>query len=443
MTIALTQPLVLRLPLLLLLLTLLPGCGERTPSRLEAIRDGDALRVGTLMFSGSFWRDAGYQGGFEWLATRAFAGYLGTHAEFVVYGTREALLAAVAAGAVDVGAASLTVGGNDNKWIRFSRIYRREPLLAVYRRGSHRPANAGALLKRAVRRSFGAHLGPVSSHIPPQPASEALAAVENGAAQVALVFRHELLAVQLAYPQLRTAFATGGEGAMAWAFATNRDDALYLASLRWIDQAARTGALALFHEQAYGHHRGFDYADHLIWQRHVRTRLPRFEQAFKAAGQTVDLDWRLLAALSYQESHWRPQAVSPTGVRGLMMLTRSTAKLVGVDNRSDPLQSILGGAKYLRHLTDRVAPGIDAADRPWFALASYNVGPGHLSDARYLTEALGGDSRRWADVRAHLPLLEDPRWHSKTRHGFARGKEPVAYVANIRRYYEALRLTSK
>ena len=142
--------------------------------------------------------------------------------------------------------------------------------------------------------------------------------------------------------------------------------------------------------------------------------------------------------MGYQESHWNPDAVSPTGVRGIMMLTEATARQLGVEDRVDPRQSIFGGARYLRRIKRKIPERIAEPDRTWLALAAYNIGFGHLEDARILTQANGGDPDRWEDVREHLPLLADPKWHTRTRHGYARGGQPVHYVENIRYYYDVL-----
>jgi membrane-bound lytic murein transglycosylase F len=172
--------------------------------------------------------------------------------------------------------------------------------------------------------------------------------------------------------------------------------------------------------------------------RQIRERLPALRPLFEDAGRRYDLDWRLLAAVGYQESHWDPAAVSRTGVRGIMMLTQRTARQLGIDDRTDPEQSIIGGARYLRSMIDRIPDRIEHPDRLWLALAAYNIGMGHLEDARVLTERRGGDPDRWVDVRESLPLLTQERWYRQTRYGYARGYEPVDYVQNVRTFYEIL-----
>jgi len=175
-----------------------------------------------------------------------------------------------------------------------------------------------------------------------------------------------------------------------------------------------------------------------LYLRHVKTKLPRYQVQFIRAAEKYDMDWRLLAAIGYQESHWKPGAISPTGVRGIMMLTQITAEQLKVTNRLDPGQSIEGGAKYFRYILNRIPERIDKPDRTWMALAAYNVGFYHLEDARILTSEAGGDPDKWIDVKKHLPLLSRKKWYKKTKYGFARGYEAVKYLENIRIYHDLL-----
>lgn len=166
----------------------------------------------------------------------------------------------------------------------------------------------------------------------------------------------------------------------------------------------------------------------------MRRRLPRYKSLFTKVAKEHTLDWYLLAAMSYQESHWHPQARSRTGVRGLMMLTLRTAKELGIRNRLDAEQSVRGGVRYLQILKKRLPSSIQEPDRTWQALAAYNIGLGHLYDARILTQKYGGNPDLWSHLRGFLPRLEDADWHEKTRFGYARGTESVQYVENILRY---------
>ena len=172
---------------------------------------------------------------------------------------------------------------------------------------------------------------------------------------------------------------------------------------------------------------------------HFRTRLPYYREGFQRAEQNTQVSWILLAAMAYQESKWNRHAISPTGVRGLMMLTRATASDLGIKNRLDPLKSIAGGSRYLASLQKRLPSDIYAPDRMFVALAAYNVGLGHIKDARLLAKRLGKDSTRWDDLKQVLPLLAKKKYYKDLPHRYARGWEPVEYVRRIRAYHKILR----
>ncbi|MEM9057658.1 MAG: membrane-bound lytic murein transglycosylase MltF, partial [Pseudomonadota bacterium] len=240
------------------------------------------------------------------------------------------------------------------------------------------------------------------------------------------------------YPTVRSAFELKAGDALAWAFPRDGDDSLYDAAQTYLSSLEESGELARLLERYYGHTDRFDYVGTRRFLRHIQSRLPRYRAWFEEAGEQVGMDWRLLAAVGYQESHWNPAAVSPTGVRGIMMLTQATARQLGIPDRTDPRASILGGARYVRRVRGKIPERIREPDRTWLALAAYNVGFGHLEDARILAEINGLDPDQWPDVRTQLPLLTKRKWHSRVRYGYARGWEPVHYVDNIRRYYDIL-----
>ena len=172
--------------------------------------------------------------------------------------------------------------------------------------------------------------------------------------------------------------------------------------------------------------------------RHVRTRLPHYQDEFQQAEAKTGIPWVLLAAMSYQESKWNRHAISPTGVRGIMMLTRSTAADLGIRNRLDPKKSIDGGARYLAHLHQRIPKDIRQSDRLFVALAAYNVGLGHIRDARILAKRLGKNERQWEGLKEILPLLAKKKYYQDLPHRYARGWEPVQYVKRIREYQKIL-----
>ena len=171
---------------------------------------------------------------------------------------------------------------------------------------------------------------------------------------------------------------------------------------------------------------------------HIETRLPLYRRQFEEVARAYGTSWMLLAAQAYQESHWDRHAVSPTGVRGLMMLTRDTASSLGIQNRLDPAKSIEGGARYFRTLERRLPGHIGKPDRIWIALAAYNVGMGHIKDARRLARRMGKNPDAWQGLKTVLPLLARKPYYETLQYGYARGWEPVRYVKRIRAYHALL-----
>lgn len=250
----------------------------------------------------------------------------------------------------------------------------------------------------------------------------------------------EIKVNQRFYPELRVAFSLAQDQPVSWVFTQMANDlSLINEANKFLTHYKKTHQFTILNERYYGHIKQFDYVDTRVFQRHIKDRLPKFQPWFEKAGNDQKLDWNLLAAISYQESHWKIDAISPTGVKGLMMLTNATAADIGVNNRLSPYQSIFGGAEYYSKLLKRFPDEIKEPDRTYFALAAYNMGYGHVSDARKLCKKRGLDNRRWANLKQILPLLQRAKWYEQTRHGYTRSNETLNYVKNIRRYYDILK----
>ena len=184
--------------------------------------------------------------------------------------------------------------------------------------------------------------------------------------------------------------------------------------------------------------RNLSWLDSTLFYSHLQTRLPQYREGFKKAARKHNIPWTLLAAQAYQESRWNRHAKSPTGVRGLMMLTRTTAASLGIQNRLDPHKSIAGGAAYFAQLLKKIPLSVKEPDRTWIALAAYNVGMGHIKDAQTLARQFNKNPYRWDDLKTILPLLAKKKYYKTLQHGYARGQEPVQYVKRIRSYWDLL-----
>ncbi|MFT7861234.1 MAG: membrane-bound lytic murein transglycosylase MltF [Sulfurimonas sp.] len=247
-----------------------------------------------------------------------------------------------------------------------------------------------------------------------------------------------IYAINLKYfPDIAMAFSISGREQLAWILPPNTPK-LEADMYSWLNSYVQTGKMTRLKDHYYSYVLFFDYYNTKMFYKRIESRLPRYEKYFKAAGTRFGIPWILLAAVSYQESHWNPRAKSFTGVRGMMMLTRHTAKLLGVKNRLDPKQSIIGGARHLRQMIKNVPEGVEGEDRLKFALAAYNVGGGHIQDAMSLAKKLGLNQHVWSDLKIVLPLLSQKKYYKNLKYGYARGSEPVKYVEAIYNYQSIL-----
>lgn len=414
-------------------------------SRWEQVLDEGVIRVGTLNGITSYYSGPHGETGFDFDLLVKLSAVLNLDFELAVAESREELSLWIDQNRIHIAAADLIVEREiDN--LRFTQPLRKIRRRLVYSRGRRGPKSADVVNLPVLIPEFRSITG-----TPPvlpdnwtvvtndDSTEEILHAVARRDAAYAVV-SSDLLAIHRRYlTGLRSAFAIGPELHIAWALPNEPDDSIFNKVVGGLAQIERNGDLRRVHDRHFGHIRRIDIYSNETLEDHIKSRLPKLEPMFKKAAGATWIDWRLLAAVGYQESHWNPKAKSPTGVRGLMMLTRATAKEMGIKNRRDAAQSIDGGAKYFARLKRRLPENIDEPDRSWLALAAYNLGYGHLLDVRDLTRQHDGNPDLWVDIRKHLPLLTVPKWHTKTTYGYARGFEAISYVENIRSYYDVLR----
>jgi membrane-bound lytic murein transglycosylase F len=438
-------------PLLALLATLLLATCSQPPGLLEQILEAGELRVVTRNSPDAYYLGShGPEGPAYELASR-FAEHLGVALRLYTVRTREDAIGEVTAGRAHVAAAGLTTGIDLPRNAHYGPGYQRVREHLVQRRGSSRPRSIREAARGQIEVAAGsAHLRTLEDLRLRHPdlvwversdtdTEEILAEVSRGSVQYTLASSTEFAVNRAVHPELAIALDLSPERAISWVVGTGRHDRSLLDRVNAFFAGARAeGVVAQMLERYYGERDRFDYLFSRNFLEHVQMRLPRYLEWFKSAAEKYQLDWRLLAAMGYQESKWDPDAVSFTGVRGLMQLTGDTAAMMRAGDRLDPQASIYGGAKYLSLLMDTVPSRIEQPDRTWFAVAAYNVGFGHVEDARVLAQQAGRDPDRWDDVRDFLPLLSQERWYTRTKRGYARGWEPVRYVDNVQAYLNIL-----
>lgn len=432
-----------------IVLGLLLGSCSPPPTPFEQILQNGELSVITRHAPTTFYTHDEEGRGIEYELASGFAQRLGVELRIEIAGSFQQIIDDVASGRVHIGAANLTVTDTRSKLVDFGPGYQRVEQAVVYRRNAPRPRAipdlvggqlavlAGSIDVELLEQARIEHAGLEWVEHPGASVEELVRQVAQGEIDYTVVDSTALQLLRNAYPEVRAAFSIGQSGEMAWALPPGASE-LGAQVAAYFAQIAASGELQAVLDRYNVSAREFDYVESRAFARNFRTRLSRYRTLFEEAELETGISWRLLAAMAYQESHWNPRAVSPTGVRGLMMVTQHTAEIVGIADRNDPRQSILGGARYLKRVQDKIPDRIAEPDKLWLAVAAYNLGFGHLEDARIITQIQGGAPDRWDDVRARLPLLEDERWYKRVKHGYAPGSVSRVYVDNIQRYFDLL-----
>lgn len=437
------------LTLLLVLFSLvLSGCKtEQSPANLQRIIDRGYVTVGTLYGNTSYYLDAEGPAGFEYELAQKYAEFLGVELKMMPSYNLNELFEQLNSGEVDFLAAGLSVTDERLQQFRFAPGYDNISQKLVFKQGKTRPRKLSDLTGKLAVVAQSSHVENLLqlkqsnaeltwSETNELDSEELLLSVLSGEIDYTVVDSNTLAINRRYYPEISIGFTIRKADPLAWVVSKYTDDSILASLIEFFGQVHHNGVLLALDDKYYGHIEEFNYVDTRMFIKAIENKLPKYQELFQKYGQ--EMDWRLLAAISYQESHWDPHARSYTGVRGMMMLTLPTAKQMGIKSRLDAEQSIRGGAKYFKQLIDRMPARVPDPDRLWFALASYNIGLGHLNDAREITRQQGGDPDRWVEVKERLPLLKQKKYYKKTRYGYARGDEPVNYVENIRRYYDTL-----
>lgn len=439
--------------LLTLACLLVGACKNNTveENRLDAVKRAGEIVVLTRNSPTTYYEGADGPTGFEYDLAHAFAQHLGVSLRMKTVERFSDILPRIAKGEADFAAAGISITPQRAQQVRFTPHYQIIHQEVVHHSRTSAPKDVAGLINRHIEIASGTsyieRLEELKKRHPKlnwtvvnnMETEELLAQVQEGIMDITIADSNILAISRQFNPDLRTAFSLGEPEQLAWAFPPNSDDSLYQEAVRFLEKLRSSNGFEHLIERHYGAASRLNPVNISAFLQKIETDLPRYKPMFVEAARRNALDWRLLAALSYQESYWDPTAVSPTGVRGIMMLTEATAEYLGISNRLDAYQSIFGGAAYLRLLRERVPDRIPEPDRTWMALASYNVGFNHMEDARIITQIRGGDPNKWNDLQNNLPLLTKAVWYVKSKYGYARGYEPVQFVNRIRSYYEVLK----
>ena len=432
-----------RIYFLILTVYLLTGCQD-TSLTLDSIIASGELRFATIEGPATYYVAEQEQTGFEFELAKKFAEKLGVRIVPVVANNSADVVSLVSYNKAAIGGAAL-INSIRYRDIVSGPSYYSVPLQLIYRRGDTRPAQFTEMDNKTLNITTYQmqSLHNIYPHMSwnvyrDKDIGSLLWMVQNREIKSTVADSHFVNIYRHLYPDIRVAFNITGPQPVAWIYKKN-DKKLNDAVMTFFIDLANSGELDDMVERYFGHLAAFDYVDTISFLTRVQKRLPQYQHLFIQTAKKYHLDWTLLAAISYQESHWEPSARSPTGVRGLMMLTQDTAKHLDIDNRLDPSQSIEGGARYFTLMYNKIPQRILQPDRTWLALAAYNTGFQNLEAARVLTQVKGHNPDRWPDVRKTLLSLASDKNITDPKLQQVRWGEPIRYVRNIRKYHDILR----
>jgi len=425
------------------------SCAKR--DALERIKRSGEITLLTRNNAHCYYNYKGRLEGFEYDLAKAFSDYLGVELK-VITPSWEGLIDALQSGEGDFIAASMTITPSREKTVDFSREYLIIQQKVIIHKNNHeikkiedlkgktihvrRGTSYEERLKELQNEGLGFHIKLYDD----VPTEELIRMVAEGEIEVAISDSNVALLNRRYYPDIRIAFPIEEPQSLGWVIKKN-DDAFLKEINKFLKEIQKSGTFAKIYQKYYADVEIFDYVDLRKYHQRITTRLPEYKTIIEKVAEKSGFDWRLIAAVIYQESHFDPNARSYTGVRGLMQLTEITAHEMGIKNRLDPEQSITGGVKYLEKLYKMYDVAKDS-DRTFITLASYNVGRGHVLDAQVIAREKGLDPNTWAVLEQILPLLRYPKYYKKTKYGYCRGTEPVRYVNRIITYYDILKQKS-
>lgn len=422
-----------------------------TPTQLEKVLQTGELHVLSSNGPTTFYEGSDGLTGFEYSLVKGFADSLGVKLVIEEESDTNEMLNDVARQQFHLAAAGLTALENRANQVTFSTPFMQITQQLIYNSRLKQPTSVKDLQDKEVlvvsSASHSERFKALQAQFPElqwravinAEMIDLLEMINKGEADYAVIDSSAYDLNRYSYPKAQLAFDVSDPQPLAWAFPTSRDTSLFDAAQKYLGNIKADGTLAKVTEEFFDRHiEEVTTGEAMAFTYQLEQRLPQWIDYMKSAAAEFNLDWHLLAAIGYQESHWQADARSHTGVRGLMMLTKNTAKAMGVVDREDPRESIYGGAKYLSIVLERLPKRIQGEDRLNMALAAYNQGLGHVEDARVLTERMGGNPSKWEDVRKYMPLLAKQQYYSQAKHGYMRGWEPVGFVDNVRNYHKII-----
>lgn len=437
-------------PIIVVLFTL-GSCAEKEKDRLSTIKATEQLTVITRNNAHSYYTYRGKAMGFEYDLAGVFANYLGVDLKVKTTRWRD-MINALNKERGDFIAASMTITPSRKKMVDFSNEYLSIQQRVVVHKDNYTIKSLADLNGKIIHVRGDTSYEQRLSELQKEgvdlaikchddiPTEELIRQVAEKKIEVTVADSNIAFLNRRYYPNIKISIPIEEPQSLGWAVKKG-EKALLSAINDFFNSIKTDRTFEDIYNSYYGNVEVFDRFDLQKFHQSLKTTLPKYKSIIEKVARKYGFDWRLIAAIIYQESHFDPQASSHRGVRGLMQLTKRTAEEMGVTDRLDPEQSIMGGVKYLKKLHHRYEKA-QGFDRMLITLASYNVGPGHVADAQRIAREKGLNPYKWSSLEQTLPLLCYARYIKMSKHGYCRGTEPVRYVNRILTYFDILRRQS-
>ena len=387
--------------------------------------------------------------GFEYELAREFAEYLGVELKVNIAESWEGMIPMLSNGTGALIAAGMTITPRRQKQVAFSDGYMDIQQHLIAHRNRSKIKSLAELSGKTIHVRRATAYQEQLEELQQQgvglnielhndlPTEELIQRVAEGEIELTVADSNIVLLNRRHYPSAIMAYPISEQQYLGWAV---HPKARHLKSQinSFFKTLKENGRFDEIYNKYYGTIASFDYVDLKVFHRKIKKNLSRYSPFIKAAAKAYGFDWRLIAAQIYQESHLNPRARSRAGAKGLMQLLPSTARSLNVKDIFNPVENINGGVRYLKKLYDRFDEA-DETNRMLIALAAYNVGQGHVQDARKLAIKKSLDPNSWEALAHTLPLLRYRKYYKNAKYGYCRGTEPVRYIKQIMIYYDVLK----
>ena len=422
-------------------------------SSLEKIKKAGALRIITNNSLASYYYDEGKPAGFEYDLSQAFADYLGVELDIVTPGWNR-MFSFLENDQGDLIASGIKITEQRLEKVSFSIPYMNIQQHIIYHKSIPDPEKIEDLEKKTIHIRRGTSYQSKLESLKDSgidihyvlhnnmPTEQLISMVHNKKIEYTIADSRIAKLARRYYPDIKVGMPLHSKESLAWAVKKNNRFLLEQIN-KFILYATEKGLLQQLYDKYFANADTLDSFGIKKFHQRIKTRLPKYKQTLIKESEKYYLDWRLSAALMYQESHFNPFAKSFTNVKGLMQVTKITAREMGIKNRLNPEQSIKAGIKYFDKMLKKFDSFEDDYQKTMFALASYNIGYGHVVDAMKIVKNMGKDEKQWQNLKSGLLLLSKSKYYKKTKYGYARGREAVKFAKHVVTYFDILKKTIK